>query len=70
MDPTSGQGLSDRMDQKTLPDYANHYLCQVSGSLSINGGRGPGTFRETGNSNSPSMRGPVHKSLVPSTEER
>ena len=70
MDPTSGQGLSDQMDQKTLPDYANHYLRQVSGSLSINGGRGPGTFRETGNSSSPSMRGPVHKSLVPSTEER
>ena len=53
MDPTSGQGLSDQMDQRALPDYASHYLHQVSRSLSINGGRGPGTFSETGNSSCP-----------------
>ena len=70
MDSTSGQGLSEQMDQRALLDYASHYLHQVSRSLLINGGRGPGTFSETGNSSSPSLQGSVHKSLVSSTEER
>ena len=69
MGSTSGEGLSDRVGQGTLPDCACYHHCEVSKCFPTGRGRGPGPTCETSSGDGTPLRGSIRKSSVSGTEE-